>query len=276
VPELPEVQTVSSDLERSVLGRRVVALAVSGARTVRRHDPAVLARELVGRQVVGVGRLGKYVVLDHGPIKLYVHLRMSGQLLLVDRDDSLVEHTHARIGYDDGRELRFVDPRTFGELFVASDAELADVAPSIGALGHDPYRDPPSPATLRGLLEGRRQNLKTLLMRQDVLCGIGNIYSDEIMFAARLRHDRLAGALTSAEIKRLSNAIGDVIAAAVAARGSSLGDAQYVDLFGAQGTFAVQHQVYGRQGKPCVRCGTAIVRQRVAQRSTFGCPRCQL
>jgi formamidopyrimidine-DNA glycosylase len=231
---------------------------------------------LVGHRVRDARRVGKYLllVMDDGST-LVVHLRMSGQLRLHRPDEPDAPHTHAWLDLDDGRQLRFVDPRTFGEMFVAADGELELLAPSLMAMGPDPLESPPSRAELHRLLSGHRLAMKGFLLRGDLVAGIGNIYSDEILHVARLRHDRRTDGLSAHELGRLQRAIPEVIGAAVEQRGSSLSDAQYVDLFGQPGQYQHSHQVYGRRGADCHRCGTPIERATFQQRSTFYCPRCQ-
>jgi formamidopyrimidine-DNA glycosylase len=277
VPELPEVETIRRDLDRELSSRRIDRVEVSGQRSIRRHPyPAEFVAALVGVTVGGVARTGKYLVwpLDSASV-LVVHLGMSGQLLLGAPGDPAVVHTHVTLGFDDDRELRFVDPRTFGEVFVASRAEADATVPALAHLGPDPLTGVNGPAQLAEMLHTRRAKLKPLLMDQRFLAGIGNLYSDEILFVARLRFDRTSDTLTVAEVRRLYRAMTEVLEAAIRHRGSSLADEQYRDVFGAVGDFQSRHQVYGREGQPCPRCDRAIVRIKTGGRSTFLCPRCQ-
>jgi formamidopyrimidine-DNA glycosylase len=271
LPELPEVETVRRDLAAALPGAVVADVAVSGLRSIRRHaDPAAFRSALLGTRFETFGRWGKYLLvgLDSGAV-LVGHLRMSGQLLLArSADEPVVKHSHVHVRFSDGRELRFVDPRTFGELFVTS----ADL-PELGGLGVDAMAlDPP---TLARLLRGRRARLKPLLLDQRVIAGIGNIYSDEILWTARLRSSRTADRLRPIEVQRLHGAISSVLGEAIERRGSSLSDAQYVDLSGRPGGYQERHAAYGRAGSPCLRCGRPIVRTVVAQRSHFWCRGCQ-
>ena len=176
----------------------------------------------------------------------------------------------------DGEELRFVDPRTFGEV-VVFDPDRADVeVPELGRLGPDPLVDGLTIAVLRAGLQGRSRPLKSWLLDQQRLAGLGNIYSDEVLHAARLRYDRPAGSLTSREIGAMRQAIHDVLLAAIDAGGSTLGDNQYVGLSGESGRYQLHHRAYGRAGAPCPRCRrSTIVRARFGGRSTFFCPVCQ-
>jgi formamidopyrimidine-DNA glycosylase len=268
VPELPEVEVVRRGLTAEVTGREVTSVEVTGARTVRRQPPDGLAQRLRGATLGPAGRIGKFLLvpLDDGADTLVIHLRMSGQLLLTRPEWPLARHTHAVLGLSDGRELRFVDPRTFGELFVAPSPVVA-----LAHLGPDPLSRQWSVAVLGRALAGRTARLKPLLMDQRFVAGIGNIYSDEALFEARLRFDRPAGSLTGEEVSRLHRAVRATLRAAVAHRGSSLRDAQYVDLFGAPGDYQTRHRVYGREGEPCPRCGGPIRRRSLGGRSTFWC-----
>ena len=273
MPELPEVETVRRDLSAALTGSVVTGVTVSGLRSTRRHGSgADFARALAGRRLVSFGRKGKYLVVALEPAGVLVaHLRMSGQLRVVTgAHEAMARHSHVVIDLDDGRQLRFVDPRTFGELFVTTPA-----LPELDALGIDALDPALTVGALGSLLEGRRGGLKALLLDQRVIAGIGNIYSDEILWTARLRGSRVAGTLRAVDLRRLHEAIGGVLAAAVEGRGSSLRDQQYVDASGQAGTYQQHHAVYGRQGLACPRCGRAIERTTVSQRSHFWCRGCQ-
>jgi formamidopyrimidine-DNA glycosylase len=272
VPELPEVEVVRRGLAREVAGRDVASVVVTGARTVRRHPVEALIDRLRGARLGEAGRIGKFLLvpLDDGADTLVIHLRMSGQLLLTVPDWPLAKHTHAVLALSDGRELRFVDPRTFGELFIAPSPVAA-----LAHLGPDPLSAGWSAAVLGRGLAGRTGRLKLLLMDQRFVAGIGNIYSDEALFAAGLRFDRPAGSLSGDEVGRLHKAVRTTLREAVRHRGSSLRDAQYVDLFGAPGDYQNRHRVYGREGEPCPRCGGPVRRISLGGRSTFLCETCQ-
>ncbi len=288
MPELPEVETVRRDLAPIYVGHGLERIVVTGRRTVRRHPPELLAT-LEGRTLVTAGRHGKYLLLewDDGQV-LVVHLRMSGQLLAAQKGDPLVPHTHAVMTFAGAGQLRFVDPRTFGEFFLATRADAdghGDAAPgaSVGLaagllaeLGHlGPDALDLDVAHLRQGLAGRRAPLKALMVDQRVTAGIGNIYADEICFDAGLRPDRPAGSLKRTEIKRLTESTHSVLRSAIAARGSSLADEQYRDLQGAPGLFQLEHKVYGRLGQKCASCGGEIDRVRFGAKSAFMCRKCQ-
>lgn len=281
MPELPEVETIRRELEKEIVGKRVRSVTVSdGARVVRRHRPASeFVTKLEKRKVLGVERRGKYLLvwLDSSLV-LVVHLGMSGQLLWVKSAKEPAEkHTHVVVSFGPGvGELRFVDPRTFGELFITAGEQLEQAIPELAHLGFDPLDQVMSWIRFRELLVGHKTKLKPLLMDQRFIAGIGNIYSDEILFGAGLRWDRTPDSLTPQEVRRLYRAMVETLGDAIRHRGSSLADEQYRDLFGEVGGFQSQHNVYDREGEPCRRCRTAIVRLKVAGRSSFMCPRCQV
>ena len=268
LPELPEVETVRRDLASALVGARVEQVTVTGKRSVRRQHPDAFATALTGARFEHIGRWGKYLLvgLDSGQV-LVAHLRMSGQFLLAPSADApSPPHTHAHVRFSDGRELRFVDPRTFGELFVTSPdlPELAGLGPDALAVDLTAFA---------ALLRARRARLKPLLLDQRVIAGIGNIYSDEILWTARLRWYRQADRLLPVEVRRLHGAMTAVLDEAIAHHGSSLGDGQYVDLWGQPGGYQERHNVYGRA--ECPACGRPLDRTVVAQRSHYWCRACQ-
>jgi formamidopyrimidine-DNA glycosylase len=276
VPELPEVETIRRGLEARVVGRRIDRVEIGRERTVRRTSRQAVIDGLTGTTVTAATRRGKYLVcsLDSGDAVL-IHLRMSGQLLLAPTETPRPPHTHIAMAMD-GEELRFVDPRTFGEV-VVFDPSRADVeVPELGRLGPDPLVDGLTTAVLRARLAGRSRPLKSWLLDQHLVAGLGNIYSDEVLHTARLRFDRPAGGLSPRQVGALRQAIDEVLLAAIEAGGSTLGDDQYVGLSGEPGRYQLQHRAYGREGAPCPRCHRSmIVRARFGGRSTFFCPRCQ-
>ncbi len=264
-------------LESAVVGKAVARVEVTGRRTIRRQSIEEFAASLVTRRVLAATRFGKYLVLplddDAG---LVVHLRMSGQLLHVTgRGAARAPHTHVVLALDDGSELRFVDPRTFGELFVSARLAASGRPVELAGLGVDPLVDGIGPARLASLLGSRRTSLKAFLLDQHAVAGIGNLYADEIAFRARIRPDRATQSLSPPDSRRLARAIDEVLGDAVAAGGSSLRDARYRDLAGGLGAYQHQHAVYDRAGQPCIRCRGTVVRLRVAGRSAHFCDRCQ-
>jgi formamidopyrimidine-DNA glycosylase len=279
MPELPEVETIRRDLDREAIGKRIKQVEVSGMRTIRRHpNKKHFIAKLEGRKITGVERKGKYLLvrLDSGDV-LVVHFGMSGQLLLVkNARQPRDKHTHIVVTFTTSRQLRFVDPRTFGEVFVTSAEHVVDEVPELGHLGFDPLDQVMTWTMFGEMLKARHAQLKPLLMDQRFLAGIGNIYSDEILFAAGLRYDRSSDDLSAQEVRRLYRAMVETLQDAIKHRGSSLADEQYRDLFGEIGDFQSQHKVYDREGQACRRCRSPILRVKIGGRSHFLCGQCQV
>jgi formamidopyrimidine-DNA glycosylase len=279
MPELPEVETIRRDLDKDIVSRRIKSVEVSGMRSIRRHpNKKHFISRLEGCKVTRVERRGKYLLirLDSGDI-LVAHLGMSGQLLRVKTArDKPPKHTHVVVTFTQGGQLRYVDPRTFGELFVTTPEELAADVPELSHLGFDPIDDVMSWTRFGELLHGRKAKLKGLLMDQKFLAGIGNIYSDEILFTAGLRFDRGSDTLSAQEVRRLYRAMSETLQEAIKHRGSSLADQQYRDIFGEVGEYQALHKVYDREGEPCPRCRNPISRVKLSGRSHFLCEQCQV
>ncbi|MGZ4760018.1 MAG: DNA-formamidopyrimidine glycosylase family protein, partial [Acidimicrobiales bacterium] len=183
MPELPEVETIRRELEREAVGKKIKSVEVHGTRTVRRQTKKVFITRLEGAKITGVDRKGKYLVvkLDTDDL-LIIHLRMSGQLLRAAAKEPLAKHTHVVITFTVGGQLRFVDPRTFGEMFVTSPDMLETEVPELAELGFDPVDQAVSWQTFGKLLMSRKMKLKAFLMDQTIMAGLGNIYADEILF----------------------------------------------------------------------------------------------
>jgi formamidopyrimidine-DNA glycosylase len=277
MPELPEAETIRRDLEKEVVGRRIKAVEVTGTRSIRRHTTKKqFISRLEGQKIDAVERRGKNILLSVGDDYLVVHLGMSGQLLKAGARDAPIKHTHVKIVFTQGGELRFVDPRTFGEMYVAAKDNLAGEAPELAELGFDPIDDVRSWNDFGTQLIRKRAKLKTVLTDQKFIAGIGNIYSDEILWNAGLRYDRESETLSTQEVRRLYRSIGEVLQEAIKLRGSSLADEQYRDLYGNVGGYQAEHKVYGREGEPCRRCRHIIERVKWQGRSAFYCPACQV
>jgi len=277
VPELPEVETVRRGLAERVVGRRIERVEVGRERTVRRTSREAVIDGLQGTTMLEAGRHGKYLLcpLDSGDT-LMVHLRMSGQLLLAPEGAQRPPHTHVALHLEGGEELWFVDPRTFGEVVVFDPDNVAVELPEVANLGVDPLSEAFTRAEVARLLRGRKRAMKALLLDQHVIAGIGNIYADEVLHRTKLRYDHLSSDLSTRKAGQVHDAIADILGAAVAAGGSTLRDARYVDLMGGGGYYQDFHRVYDREDQICLTCGKArIVKTVVAGRSTHYCPRCQ-
>ena len=278
MPELPEVEVVRRDLEREVVGKRIKGVEVDGMRSVRRHhNRKQFITRLEGKKIIGVERRGKYLLcrLEGGDV-LIIHLGMSGQLLRAKTArETCGKHTHVVITFTQGGQLRFVDPRTFGEMFV-TEADALNKVSELNHLGLDPLETAMSWEQFGHLISQKHTKLKPLLMDQKFLAGIGNIYSDEILWGAGLKWDRMSDSLSSQEVRRLYRAMVETLQDAVKYRGSTLDDEQYVDLFGKPGDYQLHHAVYARDGEYCRRCRHVIQRERYGGRSTFYCEACQV
>jgi formamidopyrimidine-DNA glycosylase len=278
MPELPEVETIRRELERDVIGKRIKGTTVSGTRTVRRQTKKQFIARLDGTKITGVDRKGKYLLLklDTGDV-VVIHLRMSGQLLRLPNKEPTIKHTHVVVTFTQGGQLRFVDPRTFGELFVVDGENLAEEAPELMTLGVDPVEEPISWTVFARLMLAHPMKLKAFLMDQTLIAGIGNIYSDEILFAAGLRYDRMTDSLSSQEIRRLYRAVVETLHEAIKYGGSTLADEGYVDLNGRPGEFQEHHKVYARDRQPCRRCRrNPVAKAKFQGRSTYFCEVCQV
>ncbi len=279
MPELPEVEVIRRDLEKEIVGKKVKTVEVTGMRTIRRYKQRKqFSAALEGAKITGVERRGKYLLvkLEGGDV-LVIHLGMSGQLRRVaGTKEPLAKHTHVVITFTQGGQLRFIDPRTFGEMFVTQLDGIESQVDELAHLGIDPLATVLSWDYFGDLVAQRHGKLKLTLMDQKFIAGIGNIYSDEILHHAGLRWDRMSDELRPEEVRRLYRALGEVLQDGVKYRGSSLADEQYVDLFGRKGSYQDHHQVYARAGKSCQRCRREIVREKVGGRSTFYCPFCQV
>ncbi len=273
MPELPEVETIRRDLHDRLDRQTVCAVVLGRLRTLRRYtDPRAFVDELIGATVSGTDRLGKYLFIDFGQsTRLVIHLRMSGQLLWSNSIDApVLKHTHIRIQFESGEELRFIDPRTFGEMFV-----MDPTGSDISHVGPDAWTAVETPKELARQIGSRRSSVKAVLLDQGVVAGVGSIYADEICFRAGVRPGRPADSLRPIDIRRLHEAMKVVLGEAIAARGSTLNDGQYVGADGQPGTFANSHRVHARKGRPCLTCGQPIVSGTIAQRSAYWCKRCQ-
>jgi formamidopyrimidine-DNA glycosylase len=309
MPELPEVETIARGLARRVTGDVIVCVWLGSKPEPLKSSAAEIVATLESQRIAGVRRVGKHIVFDLEPdgvarapspakqlddksvmskrrnrsrsprrprtstpkgippvepatAQWIVHLGMSGRLLICEPDAEMAKHTHAVVKLASGRELRFVDPRRFGRLSVAHGFNAGGSEPL--EVQRDHFID---------LYHGRKTPIKSALLNQKLLRGVGNIYADESLFRAGVRPRRRAASLTGEELQRLHLAVQEVLQEAIALGGSSVSD--YVDADGEEGFFQLQHRVYGREAEPCLVCKTAIKRVIVAGRSSHYCPQCQ-
>ena len=284
MPELPEVETVARGLQETIAGRRI--LSVTLGKTDFIDDPAAIERELPGRHIVRIERFGKFMLLQlsGAPVAaqsprgtpdspaiaeaLLVHLGMTGHLAPHHAGHPAVKHTHVTFALDDGRELRYTDARRFGRMAYLAGAALTNELQRFGA---DPLLVSAEEFARR--IHGSRARIKALLLDQAVLRGVGNIYADESLWKAKIHPAKLGVRLTAAELESLRKELRKILLKAIELRGSSISD--FVDAGGMPGDYQQHHKVYGREAKPCLRCGAQIKRIVVAGRSSHFCPVCQ-
>jgi formamidopyrimidine-DNA glycosylase len=290
MPELPEVETVANGVDARVRGQRIERVWTSGKPQTFKSSEAEIAETLTGARIERVRRVGKTIVMDlarGGPAEKHiasgndgkknkgtdksetaqflVHLGMTGRLLVSQAEVPQPLHTHAVLTMDDGREVRFVDPRRFGRLSVVTEVG--------GYAGPGAEPTTISVEEFSKLFKGRKLAIKAALLNQSILHGVGNIYADESLFRAGIRPRKQAGKLTKAELGRLRSALQQVLAHAIELGGSSVSD--YVDADGIRGFFQLEHKVYGRAGESCLDCGAGLKKIVVGGRTTVYCPKCQ-
>ena len=285
MPELPEVEVVRRGMQRWVAGREIASVEVLHPRAVRRHQAGStdLVARLVGRQIRCASRRGKYLWLPTGEAgpggeALLAHLGMSGQLLVQPAAATDETHLRVRVRFaDGGRELRFVDQRTFGGLAVeplVADGRGGAVPRAVAHIARDPLDPEFDDDAFAAALRRRRTGLKRALLDQSLVSGIGNIYADEALWRARLHYARATGDLTRSRIDEVLGHARDVMREALDQGGTSF-DALYVNVNGESGWFDRSLNAYGREQEPCPRCGTPIRRESFMNRSSYRCPRCQ-
>jgi formamidopyrimidine-DNA glycosylase len=281
MPELPEVETVARGLQKTILGRRIVSIALGKTDFI--DDPAALEQQLPGRRIETVERYGKFMMLRLSPLQnaalapavgeaesasLLVHLGMTGNLASRAAEEPHEKHTHVWMLLDDGRELRYTDPRRFGRIaYLAGGAILAELQ----RFGADPLQVSLEEFTQR--IRSRSSRIKALLLDQGVLRGVGNIYADESLWRAKIHPAKRGSGLSLKQTTALRRVLQEILRKAIALRGSTIAD--FEDGDGEPGAYQKHHRAYGREGHPCHRCGTTIRRSIVAGRSSFYCPACQ-
>ena len=281
MPELPEVETVRQGLNRVTLNQEIQGGDVLLDRTIA--HPLSVGEFLTGLKnvsITGWHRYGKYLLA--GLIKsdigeagwLGVHLRMTGQLLWVNQEEPLQKHTRVRLFFQNNRELRFVDQRTFGQMWWVPPLEApASIITGLKKLGPDPFSADFSVEYLVRKLKNRQRSIKTALLDQELVAGVGNIYADEALFLSGIRPETLCADLTVEPIERLRTAIIQVLQTSIESGGTTFSN--FLNVQGVNGNYGGVAWVYGRMGEPCRVCGTAIQRLKLAGRSSHFCPKCQ-
>jgi formamidopyrimidine-DNA glycosylase len=270
MPELPEVETIARGLASRVTGDLIESIWLGSKPEPLKSSAAEIVATLQSRRIADVHRMGKHIVFElvgegrrsGAKAQWIVHLGMTGSMLVCKPDAEIAKHTHAVVKLASGRELRFVDPRRFGRLSVAREFEAGGCEPLDVTLDR-----------FIALFHGRKTPIKSALLNQKLLRGVGNIYADESLFRAGIRPRRRAASLTRENLRRLYKSVQEVLKEAIALGGSSVSD--YVDSDGQEGSFQLEHRVYGREGERCLKCKTVIKRVVIAGRSSHYCPKCQ-
>jgi formamidopyrimidine-DNA glycosylase len=272
MPELPEVESVVRSLVKHVTGDVIESAWFSEKPQTFKCSPQQIAAAIEGARIDLVHRQGKHIIIDlesgngaSARAQWIVHLGMTGKMLVTRPEDEIEKHTHVIASLRSGREIRFIDPRRFGRTWVVTDEARFEAGGSEPLdIAFDDFAR---------LFRGRKTPIKSALLNQKLLRGVGNIYADESLFRAGIRPRRRASSITHNDLRRLHESVQQVLKDAIAAGGSSVSD--YVNAEGSPGFFQVQHRVYDREGEPCVVCGTPIKRIVVAGRGTHYCPKCQ-
>lgn len=267
MPELPEVETIKRDLERVVSKKKIKNIEISVGKLIKGLTAEELIKRIKGKTFKRVFRRGKYLIfsLSSGEY-LVVHLKLTGQLIYGGRD----KRSRITFSLSDGKYLNFNDQRLFGEVRLVKEWEEVS---GIKKLGVEPLGRDFTPSLFQKMLAGRKTKVKPLLMEQNFLAGIGNIYAQESLFRAKIHPQRPANKLKEREVKDLYSSLQAVLKEAVDKRGSSVDT--YLDAKGERGGFDSCLEVYGREGKPCLKCGERIVKVKLGGRGTCFCPRCQ-
>ena len=275
MPELPEVEQVVRALRRAVLGRQIVATEIRLPKLISPSSTSVFNRKLTSSRITGITRRGKFILmeLDSGYV-LVVHLRMTGKFLVLTPDAQLPRHAHAIFYLDDERRLIFRDQRQFGVMKLVAGSRLRKTK-GISELAPEPFSDDFSVAYLKETLARSRRTLKTLLLDQTRVLGLGNIYAAEALFRAGVNPFKTAAELSTRRVERLHQAIRDVLRAAVSGSSTSRINLENPNGFSYGEAFGRVWQVYEREGEPCFKCGARIRRVVHGGRSTYWCPRCQ-
>jgi len=272
VPELPEVESVRQGLEHLVVGKRIKAVNVLWDNIIK--DPSVdtFKRQIIGQRIESVGRRGKFLLFELTSDMLISHLRMEGKFKVETSEAPLTKHTHVLFSLDDGTELRYLDVRKFGKMSLTPKLSAFE-HPSLRDLGPEPFETSLTDDHLHRFLKKRQRSIKSCLLDQKMVTGIGNIYADEILFRAKVHPERQANTLTPDDIALLKEAIVSIMTQAVASGGTTI--RTYANAYGQEGSYQSQLKVYGKTGEPCPNCHTPFVKGKVAQRGTHYCPVCQ-
>lgn len=274
MPELPEVETVKRSLAASIVGKKIRQVSINYTGNIRQPEPELFRAMLQGKEFLQVKRRGKYIIfLLSEELALVVHLRMTGQLVLVNSDAALGKHTHLVFHLSNNQELRFIDMRKFGTVDLIRREDLGEMK-GLSKLGLEPLSAEFTLSWLAASLKKKNRPIKACLLDQTIIAGIGNIYADEILFEAGIHPEKICMELTKQEMGKLYRGIVNILNLGIKHRGTSIRN--YVDGEGQQGQFQDLLKVYGRHEEPCTNCGVFITKTKLVGRGTYYCSRCQI
>lgn len=273
MPELPEVENVKKGLKELVINKQIKDVTVLWGNIVK--DPIVetFISEIKGQRIITIERRGKFLLFVLDDYVLISHLRMEGKFRVEQSSVPLTKHTHIIFTLDTGEELRYLDVRKFGRMSLV-DKNRVSLHPSLASLGPEPVCEELTVEKIRLFLSNKKRSIKSCLLDQKMVAGIGNIYADEILFASGIHPARIGESLTSTEISKLHHDIIDIMEKAVASGGTTI--RTYSNAYGREGSFQQNLKVYGKAGTACVNCQTPINKIKIAQRGTHFCPNCQI
>lgn len=273
MPELPEVETVKRTLQSKLAGLIFKGAQVFLPKVIRTHEPSLFAEALCDKKIMKLGRKGKYLLMGLSDgLTLIFHLRMTGRLTYCRPEEPLPKYTHVVFDLNNGDQLRFADMRQFGRIWLLPTDSL-DKLPGLKDLGVEPFDEVFTRDYFKKELRRRRSRIKTLLLDQTFIAGLGNIYADEALHKAKINPERLATTLTPHEVAHLYRSILEVLQDGIENRGATIRD--FIDGDGRPGQYQELLKVYSREGKPCSNCGKAIVKVKIGGRSSYYCPSCQ-
>ncbi|MCG9969382.1 DNA-formamidopyrimidine glycosylase [Pelotomaculum terephthalicicum JT] len=273
MPELPEVETIMRTLQPKLTGLKFIDAQIMLPKIIRTPDIDEFKEKITGKKILKINRRGKYLlfILSDG-LNLVFHLRMTGSLVYCQQNESLSKYTHIILVLNNGFHLRYADMRQFGRIWLLPASSMNDLT-GYKNLGIEPLEAVFTLSYLKKELKRRHVRIKSLLLDQTFIAGLGNIYTDEVLHRAEINPERLANTLTPREITRLYHAVRDVLQEGIENRGTTVRD--FIDGNGRPGGYQKLLRVYHREGKPCRCCGQNIVRKKIGGRSTYFCPACQ-
>ena len=270
MPELPEVETIKRDIEKNLIGHKIVDVWTDWEKALK-PNLETFKKFVVGKKIKSVGRRAKLLIFHIDSIPLVTHLKLSGRLLYRDQDDPTDKFTHVILKLDRGKELRFADLRKFGWMRVLkNEGELDEL---LSEFGIEPFTPDFTLENFSRILKSKKTVIKPLLMDQSIIAGVGNIYADESLWCAKIHPLRPANSLSEKEVNDLFTCVQDSLQSGIKDRGTSVD--MYLDLFGERGEHEKNLKIFRRDGSPCPRCESEVKKNRVGGRGTHFCPKCQ-